>query len=882
MRLLHVVLSAPLKGLSAAIIIFKNGGKKKKMITKSLLLLALLAGSATAFAPNASKNVITVDKDVSELKMHAMGEEAFMEKIDERTVYNKHDSIVFSYAGIKTNSFVANKAGCQVALKVDKENETVTATVDFIEKEGNFELVADNHEKISVFFIKDGDKYVTSVASKEQAIYNAETITGIDGIPSNTSRGVVELRRDDDLVEADLGKLDLLHDKINKDLLERIDRDVMIRALTGVSGTFVYTDDYGVTMPLRGVKVEVHSVLDGEDVVVKTGYTSQTGTFSYLTARIRPILIRDDIIEVREIAPTFYFKLYSEGTSIKVVDENSNEYTWQSGTRIPSTIRKRTSVTYTFTMDDAVGKGFAITQPAIMASNFANYVNNGEDITMCTIKYPGATSGCYYSGNFINIAPRDNSNVLNSRPNPYEDYDVMGHEYGHHVQRVFGITHNPGGTHYSRHNAEDDFHDQMNSSGTNMYTEAQARRRGLDLAYAEGWATAYSLIAQHHFADVYQDAHFFGDARYTAANGVNVGYGNYEVCKGEGAEESVTAFIWNVFDDYDEADPNDTLCYPDDLLMTMSHNAYTFSEFLMNFEDGDPDEVAVGKLLARLNMCPNSVAPVGNMYTNVSPTFRWNCSGGSRYYTINEFYFSVFASGQENTEHFGATVRVDGTPTTASVRIPLTDWTRLLATGATELEVQVTGYVDRCNIRTGGYRTEYFYFDVPTEEKDAPDPVTMTPGEWGFPQKYDGTVLTTSFVRNDVNFSTSRLRTGLIERDQVVLSAKKKNAGHAYFEITTDVAMENVEYNISLWSASEGIRPNNSTITVEVLDENGDWVMDADLWNDVTLPTDRNNMLLLSTNNIGMIYGIRFDVTGPASGSSNQGRVALRNITFNF
>ena len=64
-----------------------------------MLLLALLAGSATAFAPNASKNVITVDKDVSELKMHAMGEEAFMEKIDERTVYDKHDSIVFSYAG---------------------------------------------------------------------------------------------------------------------------------------------------------------------------------------------------------------------------------------------------------------------------------------------------------------------------------------------------------------------------------------------------------------------------------------------------------------------------------------------------------------------------------------------------------------------------------------------------------------------------------------------------------------------------------------------------------------------------------------------------------------------------------------------------------------
>ncbi len=33
--------------------------------------------------------------------MHAMGEETLMEKINERTVYNKHDSSVISYACIK-------------------------------------------------------------------------------------------------------------------------------------------------------------------------------------------------------------------------------------------------------------------------------------------------------------------------------------------------------------------------------------------------------------------------------------------------------------------------------------------------------------------------------------------------------------------------------------------------------------------------------------------------------------------------------------------------------------------------------------------------------------------------------------------------------------
>ena len=114
------------------------------------------------------------------------------------------------------------------------------------------------------------------------------------------------------------------------------------------------------------------------------------------------------------------------------------------------------------------------------------------------------------------------------------------------------------------------------------------------------------------------------------------------------------------------------------------------------------------------------------------------------------------------------------------------------------------------------------------------------------------------------------------------MSAKKKGAGKAFFRVTSDVPFDSVSYDISLWSASEGINANNSTITVETMNAVGDWTVDKDLWHDVTLPTDRNNMILLSTNNVGMIYGIRFDVTGPASGSSNQGRVALRNITFNF
>jgi len=867
-----------------------NGGRKKKMITKSLLLLAMLAGSASALAPaQVSKNQTNslANTNAETEKDYAMGVEALITKIDGKTVYEKYDKISFSYEGITTNSFRVVKNGCRAELSVDEDAKTITVNVVFIDNQGSFEIVADNHESITVYFIKQGDKYITSLASIDQAQYNADVIKNDAIISSDSSaeRSDVHLSKTR-LENVDLEEIDLRNFGIDRAELYKMDLDFVKENAFTLEGIFKFDDDYGVTTPLRGVKVEIHRISeDGTDTIVKTDYTNDDGKVSYTSAVVRINNGLNSVINQETAAETYYFKLFSEGTSIVIRDETYNTYVWQCSP-FSAVAATKHEFSYSFTTNNAVGKGFIISQPAILAARFGTYLNNGTELRTCAIDYPGKSSGSYYVSNTINITDIDNSNYLNSRPNSYQDFDVMIHEYGHHFQRTIGhLSKSNGGVHYSHSNAEDDMHDRKNDDGTNKYTEARARNDGLYLAYGEGWATSYSLLAQKHFKDLYQDTKFFGDDRYTAANRVNVGYGNYEVCLGEGAEESITAFIWNLFDGYDANDPTGEMFeFTDDLFMTFSHNAYTFSDFLMNFEDGDPNEEMVGKMLEKLKMAPTNVTYAKPLYLNVAPTFKWTCSGGSRYYSNNEFYVEVCAYGSEgfNYQAYTTTISLDGTPKEANITVPMEDWERILSVGSEQIEVKVTGYVNRCNFLTGGYKTQTYYFDRPTQTKEAPDPITVAPQQWGFAQKYDGSALSTTITEEDVILTTTRLRTGCIEKDQIVLSAKKKKAGSAYFTIESNTPMSSVEYNVSLWSASEGIKASNSTIKVEVLDAAGNWTVDTDLWTDVTLPTNRNEMLNLTTNNTQDIYGIRFAVTAPATGSSNKGRLALRDITFNF
>ena len=638
--------------------------------------------------------------------------------------------------------------------------------------------------------------------------------------------------------------------------------------INGFTFSFDYEDDYGNIVPIKGAKIRIRERIGANDILVEEGYTSDYGTYS--------IYDLFDAINPGDPARAYYFQLFAEGEGYHVTDIDEYAYIWESD-EYSNPVNKVINIHKTFSTSDALGKAFSICSCVRVANKFAKYMNPTVDFGNAHIYYPGTDAGAYYSARLGGISLSTtilSGDILSRRPNVYEDFDVICHEYGHYVQDVLDITENPGGTHYIGYNHQD----YLVSCN---YEESMAREAGIRLAYAEGWATSFSLLAQRHFESEYAGLPFFADSSYTAYNGVNEDYATYPFSKGEGSEDSIISFIWNLFDEYSDDDPADSLEYEDSYFMEMSESAFIFSDFLRNLKSMDYDEEAVAELLIKCGMAPTYVDIVGNYFTNVCPTFQWDCAGGSYYFPNNEFTLRFEAENGYQHVYYEDEVVVNDRAKTGTYVLPYNIWQQILATGAHEYTVVVEASCDYGVDNTGSYRSRTYRFVTPTGPKSGIDEVIISPEEWNFPVKYDSEEQITVLRKDGYELTTRRLRTGRIDKEQIVLSAKKKDAGLAYFEVTSKQPMKNVYYDVSLWGNSEGIKPTNSTIIVELLDEEGNWYFDNDLWT-VSLPTDRENMLSMNTNNFEDFYGIRWTVTAPATGSHNNGRLVLKDISFNF
>jgi len=93
-------------------------------------------------------------------------------------------------------------------------------------------------------------------------------------------------------------------------------------------------------------------------------------------------------------------------------------------------------------------------------------------------------------------------------------------------------------------------------------------------------------------------------------------------------------------------------------------------------------------------------------------------------------------------------------------------------------------------------------------------------------------------------FSTKYLRTGYVNRydstntnivdQQISLSAKRANAGEAYIQYQLPVSVKWLYLEASWWSSSEGISFLNGEVLIQYKDQNGEWVTQLDLLNDVS------------------------------------------------
>lgn len=507
-------------------------------------------------------------------------------------------------------------------------------------------------------------------------------------------------------------------------------------------------------------------------------------------------------------------------------------------------------------------------------------MNNDSAINNCTIRYPFVRSdgkrGSQYGNNNLYICAL--APVLGF-PNGYLAWDVVGHEYGHHVQHCFNIANNPGGQHSIPGNVIDNQYNTTDSMGNRIYTLEESKDRGIRLAWGEGWPTFWSTVAQQSFPDDIKTISTVGDLEYTSYNGLSYGIDSYSHswAHGEADECAITRILFKLFsltkDEYDKFTIPDTTLWE----IISSNHIKTFHAFISKLYDLGYDKFLLGKLLSQYKIAALNIEIINGNYLDECPTFQWDDSYGSNYLSFNEFDL-VFANTQ------GQILLEKTNLYTNSYTLTKSEWSSIISCYG---KIYYAYIISRQNFSfyTGSYYSEKVAFYQPD---DFINKVQIKPEEWGFEPQYFFTTnkwkqTSTPITRNGLTITHDRLRCGYIENSYVILSPRRENAGTAYLTMEFDSPVYSYMFGITLWSSSEYLNSYDSTAVVEYMDENNTWHEDLNLMNDLpngfsirTQQIDRYEIA-----HVEGIYGLRFVVTSSAVGSKNKGRLCLDDIVLN-
>ena len=624
-----------------------------------------------------------------------------------------------------------------------------------------------------------------------------------------------------------------------------------------IYGTFRWTDEQGKNHPLIGAKVRVTMSMSWWSTET---YTDLNGYYG---------VDYTDIWHFFGGLPMVH--VYTESDNVKVYNGGTYEknYEFDSGSG------GEYSYTFSPITDGDLGKAMMLFQGAKNFSDHAEYLNGGIPIEFCNFKYPDGASGAYYDGNgTVHISAE--TPKYSFSPESYASWDVIGHEYGHHVQKVFGISANPGGTHYIPGNNIDD---QYNSG----YSLAKAKDRGQKLSFGEGWPTYWSTIAQSHFNDDLKSIYTVGDTKYTSTNGFNYELDSYGAGNGDADEQVIQRFLFKLYDaktdSYDKFALGETTLWN----IVVTNKPVTFSEFIQDLYDDGYDKHNLGILLDQYNVVDGNISATNYQYYDKLPTFTWSTTSGSKNLKFNQFdlYFETPSGSliQKISNISASGNSVSYTPTS-------TIWKNIYNASGSTFNVyfvarQTYSYV------SGNYYSEINAFSKPSMFSSRK--VQVKPNEWGFEGRYYfsneidnidsleddiNNIRFSTFTKNGLTITTERLRCGYIENSYINLSPRREDAGYAYFEMNFSKPIYSVLYTVGLWSSSENL---DGTAVLMVKDANGNWSELKDLLSS-QLNTKEQGLNRYSNYFPNGIYGLRFECTSTAIGSRNKGRLSIDDI----
>lgn len=484
---------------------------------------------------------------------------------------------------------------------------------------------------------------------------------------------------------------------------------------TWVSGQLRWQDDAGIWHPLQYAAVTVYDDdVAFEDLLGETA-TDENGNFFVGFTN------QTDSAENGGCDP--YIVVYCmDGDLTVVVDRRAGSGYSVESPHVNGNVStgSTTYINMDFTMDNDLGRAFQIMQAAATMTRYVSIITSPIDLDLGFVRilYPDSGDGCYYSnGNiFITAAP-----AVNNRPESYAAWDVITHEYGHHIQYLLGITDSPGGGHFVNDSMTEHYAGTIHGTcGCIQPGAAQAKYEGIRLAWGEAWNTVLGIRSQQFFSNILQNIATVGDSSYTSYNNVNYNLESGSYAKlGEGCESTLTYVLYDLCDpsneSYDDIDLGDKEFFS----ISRSSHAVTFSEFI-NFCYSKVNRFALGRLLSEHQIAPYSFRTTTTGLSLTPPTFTWERGNetGQNNYRNDRFEVAFFSStGVEIFRCAPVTVSGNATPSYTPTQ---SEWDRILMDYGTKIYVGVYGY-QTANPQTGPYLSAINEYDKP-----AFDPLTQT------------------------------------------------------------------------------------------------------------------------------------------------------------
>ena len=342
--------------------------------------------------------------------------------------------------------------------------------------------------------------------------------------------------------------------------------------------------------------------------------------------------------------------------------------------------------------------------------------------------YPVEDNRCWYSRNTVSINISSGSNFNNPNvPTAYASWDVIMHEYGHFVAEIEELGDSPGGKHNITQNMSEHYMSHFTSPGTcnddgcafnywyPSYNENDCKSAGQMLAWEEGFATYFSMVAQEYCVDFLglQNVHTVGDGKFT---GIGFSYDqdvdNF-IGTVDSVESTVQAILYDMYDFGSEDYDTIILSHQTMWNLLIGSKAKTFDEFDNYFrktQTNSDDLQKYNKLLSGHNLAPSSVAVTGGL-TTYCPTFEWSWSEhastiffNNRTYRLN--FYDSNRSLIATTEEFTCTNNNNNYNYTISESL----WQTILDNGSS-FYVSVTIYENNDPITD--YEGEWKLFNLP-------------------------------------------------------------------------------------------------------------------------------------------------------------------------